>query len=161
MSDPGLAVVALVILVGLVGVLVPVLPGALLVLAAILVWALEMGTTTAWLTLGAAAAFIAVAQVVKYVLPGRRMRDHGVPRSTLLVAAITGIVGFFVIPVLGLFLGFIGGAFVAERRRLGSREKAWPSAKLALKAVGLSILIELAGVLLAAGTWLIAALMLR
>ena len=161
MNDAGLAVVALVILVGLVGVLVPVMPGALLVLAAILVWALEMGTTTAWLTLGAAAAFIAVAQVVKYVLPGRRMHDHGVPRSTLLVAAISGIVGFFVIPVLGLFLGFIGGAFVAERRRLGSRKKAWPSAKLALKAVGLSILIELVGVLLAAGTWLIAALMLR
>lgn len=161
MNDAGLAVVGLVILIGVVGVLVPVIPGALLVLVAIVVWALELGTTAAWLTWCLAAAFIAISQVAKYVLPGRQMRDHGVPRSTLLLAAFTGIVGFFVIPVLGLFIGFVGGAYVAERRRLGSHATAWPSTKLALKAVGVSILIELAGALLAAGTWLVAALMLR
>ncbi len=161
MNDAGVVMVGLAIVIGVAGVLVPVIPGALLIFAAILIWALELGTTTAWLTLGAAGAFLAISQIVKYVLPGRRMRDHGVPRSTLALAAVTGIVGFFVIPVIGLFLGFVGGAYVAERRRLGSHAAAWPSTKLALRAVGLSILIELAGALLAAGTWLVAAVVFR
>ena len=39
--------VALAIAVGLVGVLLPVLPGSLLVLAAILVWALDVGSRAA------------------------------------------------------------------------------------------------------------------
>ena len=37
--------VALVIAVGLVGVIVPVLPGSLLVLGAVLVWAIDVGST--------------------------------------------------------------------------------------------------------------------
>ena len=41
-------------------------------------------------------------------------------------------------------------------RRLGSHQLAWPSTRHALGAVGLSILIELAGALLAAGAWLTA-----
>lgn len=40
--------VAIAIAVGLVGILVPILPGTLLVLAAILVWAAEVGSPTAW-----------------------------------------------------------------------------------------------------------------
>lgn len=38
--------VALAIAVGLVGVVVPVVPGALLVWAAILVWGIDIGTPT-------------------------------------------------------------------------------------------------------------------
>ncbi len=160
MSDAGLAVIGLVILIGLFGVLVPVIPGALLVLAAITIWALEEGSTAAWVTVVVAAAVIAISQVVKYLVPGRQMRDQGVPRTTLLLAALAGIVGFFVIPVLGLFIGFVGGAYVAERRRLGSSSQAWASTKHALHAVGLSILIELAGALLAAGAWLLSVLLI-
>lgn len=160
MSDAGLAVIGLVIAIGVVGVLLPVVPGALLVLVAIGVWALETGTSTAWVTFGVAAAFIALSQVGKYVLPGRHLHDHGVPQSSLVIAAVSGIIGFFVLPVVGLFVGFVGGAYLAERRRLGSLGLAWPSTKLALKAVGLSILIELAGVLLATVSWLTSVVLL-
>ncbi len=160
MSDAGLAVIGLVILIGLFGVLVPVIPGALLVLAAITIWALEEGSTAAWVTMVVATALIATSQVLKYLVPGRQMRDQGVPRTTLVLAALAGIVGFFVIPILGLFIGFVGGAYVAERRRLGSSSQARASTKLALHAVGLSILLELAGALLAAGTWLVSVLLI-
>ena len=44
--------VALAIAVGLVGILVPILPGSILVLAAILVWAWDVGGTTAWVVFG-------------------------------------------------------------------------------------------------------------
>ena len=44
--------VALAIAVGLVGILVPILPGAVLILAAIGVWAWEVGGATAWAVSG-------------------------------------------------------------------------------------------------------------
>ncbi len=153
MGTPGLILVGVAILIGLVGVLVPVLPGALLVVGAILVWAAADGSTTAWVAFSVAVTFVAISQVGKYVVPGRRMREAGVPNRTLLVGGLVGIVGFFVVPVVGLFVGLVLGVYAAERARLPT-EQAWPSTRLALRAVGLSILIELAGTLLAATTWL-------
>jgi uncharacterized protein YqgC (DUF456 family) len=146
--------VALAIAVGVVGVVVPVLPGSLLVLAAILVWALDIGTATAWTVFGVAALCIALGAVVKYVVPGRRLKEGGIPGSTLLLGGLLGIVGFFVIPVVGLLVGFVLGVYLAELSRVG-RDAAWPATKHALKAVGLSMLIELVASLLAASAWVI------
>jgi len=144
--------VALVIAVGLVGVIVPVLPGSLLVLGAVLVWALDIGSTTGWIVLAAATAFIALGNVVKYVVPGRRLKQNEIPNSTLLLGGVLGVVGFFVIPVIGLVVGFVLGVYLAELRRVGVN-LAWPATVHALKAVGLSILIELAATLCAAAAW--------
>ncbi len=51
-STGGIVLVALAIAVGLVGIVVPLLPGILLVYAAILVWAVVEHNVTAWVTLG-------------------------------------------------------------------------------------------------------------
>lgn len=161
MTSTGLLVVGLVILLGLFGVVLPVLPGVILVLGAILFWAVAVGTTTAWSVFAAAALVIVVTQVAKYVLPGRRLAASGVPSSTLMVGALVGIVGFFVVPVVGLFLGFVLGVYGAEYQRLGSHASAWPSTKVALRAAGLSLAIELLGALVAAGIWLTAVLTTR
>ena len=146
--------IAVLIAVGVAGILVPVLPGMLLVLVAILVWALEIGTTTAWVVFAVAAGFLVLGSVVKYVVPGRRLKASGVPSSTLMVGAVLGFVGFFAIPVVGIFVGFVLGVYVAERRRVG-RAGAWPSTTHALRAVGVSILIELVAACLAALTWVV------
>jgi uncharacterized protein len=144
--------VAVAIAVGLAGILVPVLPGSVLVLAAVLVWAWDVGGTTAWLVFALAAAVLVVGAVVKYVVPNRRLKDAGIPASTQWLGAALGVVGFFVVPVVGLLLGFVLGVYLAEHHRLGARA-AWPSTWHALKAVGLSILIELAAGFVAAGVW--------
>jgi uncharacterized protein YqgC (DUF456 family) len=144
--------VALAIAVGLVGIVVPILPGSVLILGGILVWALEIGGATAWAVFGVAAVVLVVGAVVKYLVPNRRLKDAGVPASTQWVGAGLGIVGFFVIPVVGLFVGFVLGIYLAEYRRLGGRA-AWPSTKHALKAVGFSILIELAAGVVATCVW--------
>lgn len=150
--------VGLAVLVGVVGVVVPVLPGTLLILGAVLVWALLEGSGTAWAVFSVVTVLLAAGAVVKYAVPGRRLQAAGVPNSTLLAGAALGLVGFFVIPVIGLVIGFVGGVYLAEMRRVG-REAAWPSTKHALLAAGLSVLIELAAALLAAATWLTGALL--
>ena len=143
---------ALVIAVGLVGILVPVLPGSVLVLAAIAVWAVEQGGSTAWTVFAVAGVLLGAGTIVKYAVPGRRLQRSGIPASTQWLGALGAVVGFFVVPVVGLFLGFVVGVYAAERHRVGA-QGAWPSTKAALGAVGLSILIELAAAVLATGVW--------
>jgi uncharacterized protein YqgC (DUF456 family) len=147
-------VVGLVIVVGIVGVVVPVLPGSILIVAAILLWATQIGTTTGWVVFAVATALVVVGAVVKYVVPGRRLQDAGIPTSTMLLGGLLGVVGFFVIPVVGLVIGFVLGVYLAELRRVGSRA-AWPATRHALAAAGLSLLIELTASMLAAATWVV------
>ena len=71
----------------------------------------------------------------------------------VLVGAAT-VVGFFVVPVVGLFLGFVLGVWLAELVRLPERSQAWTSTRAALAAAGASILIELFAGLLATGAWI-------
>lgn len=146
-------VAAVLIALGLVGVVVPLLPGVLLILAGIGYWAFQLDTRTGWVVLIVAGLVLLLGQILKYVFPSRRMRDAGVPWSTLAFGALLGLIGFFVIPVLGLFLGFVLGVYLAEMSRLGSTDAAWPSTKSALKAIGLSVLIELAAGLVATAVW--------
>lgn len=150
-------VVGLVILVGLVGIVVPVLPGSVLVLGAVLVWSTVVGTATGWAVFAVAATVLVVGAVVKYVVPGRGLRTSGVPTRSLVLGGLLGIVGFFVVPVVGLFIGFVAGIYLAEVQRVG-RELAGPTTRAALKAVGISVLIELVAALTAAGTWLVGVL---
>lgn len=154
MSAGGELLVGLAILVGLVGVVVPVLPGTILILAAIGVWAIVVGTTTGWVVFAVATTLLVISGIVKYTWPGRRMRDAGVPTRSLVVGGLVGIVGFFVIPVIGLFIGFILGTYASEAQRVRGHGDAWRATVHATKAVGLSILVELLGALLAAGVWL-------
>jgi uncharacterized protein YqgC (DUF456 family) len=146
--------VAVLIAVGLAGILVPVLPGSVLVLAGVLIWALDVGGSVAWVVFAVVTVLLAVGGVVKYSVPGKRLKSAGIPASTQWAGAGLAIVGFFVVPLVGVFLGFVLGIYLAEHRRLGSA-RAWPSTKHALRAVGLSILIELAAGVLAAGTWVV------
>ena len=148
-------VVGLIMLVGLIGIAVPVLPGLLVVWAAVLVWASETQTTAAWVVFGIATTLALSGFLLQYLLPGRRLRRAGVTTSTTLAGAALAVVGFFVIPVIGAFLGFALGIYLAERIKLGAHDAAWPSTKHALKAIALSMGIELLAGLAIASTWVI------
>jgi uncharacterized protein len=156
-----LIVCGLLIAIGLVGVVVPGLPGTLLVVLSVLLWAaVEEPSRTGWTVLTVAVALAALGAVIKYLVPGRRLKAAGVPMRTIILGAVLGIVGFFVIPVIGLPIGFVAGIYVAERARLG-KARAWPATRSALGAVGLSILIEFTFAFLAAVTWVVGVLVTR
>jgi len=146
--------VGLAILVGLVGIVVPILPGVLLIFAAIAVWAFVTGGTTAWIVLAVATAALLVTGIVKYTWPGKRLQQAGVPNRSLVIGGLLGIVGFFVVPVVGLFLGFLLGMYLSEAQRHRTHRDAWVATVAATKAVALSILVELLGGLVAASVWL-------
>lgn len=145
--------VALAILVGLSGTIVPILPGALLVAGAIIVWAVLTGGATAWAIAIGALAIIGAGQLLKYLIPGKQLKASGVPNWVLIVGGVGAVIGFFVIPVVGLVIGFIAGVFVAEAIRLKTFKEAWPTTVQAMKSAGWSVLIEFGSCLLATALW--------
>jgi len=96
------------------------------------------------------------AAVAKYVLAGRHLLTAGVPKSTLVWGGVVGVVGFFVVPVVGLPLGFVLAVYLAELRRLRDGRAARRATVVALQATGITILVELAGALVSSGAWLLA-----
>jgi len=150
---------ALAIAVGLLGIVVPALPGLMLCWASVLVWAIFAADGwQRWLVLGIATLITVAGTVIKYAWPGRDLKRSGVPGRSLLAGGVLGLIGFFVIPVVGLIVGFILGIYLAELSRLGDSKLAWPSTKHAIRAAGLAMLIELTAGLGVATTWVIGVL---
>ena len=160
LSDTGTAVTllaGLLIVTGVVGVLLPAIPGLLLAWSGVLLWALFAGggAGTRWTVAAVATALAAAGLVIKFLWPGKRLKDSGIPASALLAGGVLGLVGFFVVPVVGLILGFALGVWLVEVNRLGM-ERAWPSTRSALAATGLSLLVEFAAALAIAVVWVFA-----
>lgn len=146
---------AIAMVVGVVGVIVPMVPGVILCWTATVVWAVfgEVESAGRWVVVAVATVVALIGLVSKYAWPGRNLKRSGVPNLTLFAGGALGLVGFFVIPIVGLPLGFILGVYLAEWKRMGDTKLAWPSTKSALMAAGLSMLIELGTALLIAATW--------
>jgi uncharacterized protein YqgC (DUF456 family) len=68
------------------------------------------------------------------------------------------VVGFFVIPVVGLVAGGVLGVYVAERARLGNHAAAWTSTRRVLVAAGIGALVEIGAGLLMMAVWLVGVL---
>lgn len=142
------------IIIGIFGTVIPNIPGLLLSWAGVLCWALFTDAGQAkWWVLGLTSVLALVATVMKYLLPGRHLAKSGVPTRTIVFGTVLGIVGFFVVPLVGLVLGFVLGVFLAEAVRLRGAAPAWPSTRKAIKAVGLSILIEVGTGLIILVAW--------
>lgn len=149
-------VVGIVILVGVFGAVIQIIPGGLLVGGAVIVWGVVTGGTVGWVAAVIALIVTLAGLALKYVLAGRYLKRKGVPNSSLLVGAVLGVVGFFVIPVVGLFIGFIGGTYASELVRLRDEKAARTATVHAMKATGLSMLIELTAALVITAMWVAA-----
>ena len=86
------------------------------------------------------------------------MRSADVGTLSLFAGAALGIIGFFVVPVLGLVLGFVLGVYLAELAKRRDQSLAWTSTVHAIKGVALSVGVELTGALLATMVWAVAVL---
>ncbi|WP_330172868.1 DUF456 domain-containing protein [Streptomyces sp. NBC_01498] len=149
-----LVLVCLVILLGVIGVLIPGVPGPAIVWAAVVWWALSDTSALAWGVLIGSTAVLLLSQALRPLLPSRRTRPSGIRRRTLLAGGLTGIVGFFVLPVVGVVPGFVGGIYAVERVRLGSHRDGWASTRAVMRSAGYPVLVELSCCLLVLGAWL-------
>lgn len=149
-SDVGVALCAIAMAVGLIGTLVPLLPGLSLIWVTALVYGAVDGFGASGLIAFALITLLLGASVAaKIALPHRRARAGGAPTRTLLIGALAGLVGFFVIPVVGLALGAVLGVLAAEYQRTRDRSLAWASTKGVIVGMGLAAAVEFgAGVIM-------------
>ena len=155
MDVAGLILVGLAIAIGLIGTIIQLYPGLPIILIAVGIWAAFTATAAAWWIFAAVALLIVLAYVLSFVIPAKVMRNEGTPWSAMTVGIILAFIGFFVIPVIGMPIGFVVGVYAAEWYRLRSTERAWAQTTSALKGVLLSILIELIAGSLSAGLWIL------
>ncbi|BBE24201.1 membrane protein [Arthrobacter sp. MN05-02] len=143
------------IAVGIAGVVVPVLPGSVLIIVSLLLWALTVGSTEGWVVFAIGTVLAGAGLGAGVVLTGRTLRQRQIPGRSVTLGVLAGIVGMFVIPVVGLFVGFALGLFASEFARQRNARAALTSSLHALKATGLGILAELGLACLAGTTWVI------
>jgi uncharacterized protein len=159
LSDTGTAIAVIsgvLIVIGLFGIVIPVIPGIILCWLGVLLWALlGDGGWFKWLVLAGVTVIAAVGTVVKYVWSTRSLKRTGVPSRSIIVGGVLGIIGFFAIPVVGLPLGFVFGIWLSEQIRLRDGRRAWRATVQAVKAVGLALLVELTSGLLITVIWVV------
>lgn len=148
--------VGLAYAVGLTGIIVPVLPGTITLVLATLIWAIVVGGWPAWVAFGIVLVLGAIGMGTSYVLTGRRLHAAEVPMWPVYVGIASGIVGIFVIPLLGLPIGFLIGLYVSEALRQKDWRKGLTSAWVAIKALGTGIIIEFSLAMLSTITFAIA-----
>lgn len=146
-------VCGLMILTGAAGIIIPVLPGSVLIGLSLLVWALVVAQPVGWIVFGVGIAFVIAGMLSSTVLIGRAMKTRQIPGRSIIAGLVLGIVGFFFVPVVGLLLGFAVGLFLSELERHRAFKPALYSSAAALKATGLGMLAEFGFASMAAGTW--------
>lgn len=143
----------LAIAVGAAGIIIPVLPGSILIAVSLFVWALVLGSPLGWVIFSIGLLFVAAGMVSSAVLTGRVMKERSIPGRSVVIGVVLGVVGFFTIPVVGLLVGFVLGLFLSELARKKEVGPAISSSLAALNAMGLGILAEFGFAAMAAGTW--------
>lgn len=123
-----------VLLVGLVGLIVPVFPGLTIMWLGTLVYALiqsaaDRMTGWDWFLFGVITLLMIVGNVADNLIIARKMRDKYIPWSSIFLAFAAGIVAsLFFTPIGGLIAAPLG-LLVAEYNRLKDRKKAIESTK--------------------------------
>ena len=137
------------------GTIFPILPGSILVIIGLLIWAIVIGGPVGWTVFGIGLLLSGSGMAASALLTGKRLKQREIPNRSILTGAVVGIVGAFVIPVVGLLLGFVLGLYASEWYRLRDPKQAWDASVVAMKSVGLGMLIEFACAGTAIAVWLV------
>ena len=149
-----------VLLVGLVGLAVPVFPGLTIMWLGTLVYALlqnSAGKMTGWdwVAFFIITILMIVGNIVDNLIIARKMRDHYIPWSSILFAfAVSIIASLFFTPLIGL-IAAPAGLFLAELRRLKNRDEAWKSTRAYMTGWGWAFAARFMIGLVIVGIWML------
>ena len=116
LQDGGIWIVTgCLLLIGLVGCVIPMLPGHLFILVAAIGYRLMVGPSAgiAWWSFGILVLLMVVSQILEIVSGSLGAKWFGGSRWGALGALVGGIVGLFFLP-FGLLVGPLAGAFGFE-----------------------------------------------
>jgi uncharacterized protein YqgC (DUF456 family) len=148
------ALVAVAMVVGLVGTVLPVVPGLVLIAGAAAVYGLVEGFgTVGWVAMSLIALLGIAGTAAGAALPQRAAAGAGTARSSMALAVVGAVAGAFLIPVVGMPIGGALGIYLGERLRPVSHQQAWRSTVATVKGFGLATLVQLGAGVVMVLTW--------
>jgi hypothetical protein len=146
-------------LVGLVGTVLPVLPSIELIWAAALGYGLlgwwatgAWGNWGPWL-LAVETIILIIGEVVIWWLGNMTARQTGASWPAIALSIVLGIVGMFIIPIIGALIGAMLGVFLVEWYRRRNWREALKATTGVLWGSGLSAGAQIAIGLVMMGVW--------
>lgn len=129
-------IAAIAIAAGVAGTIVPVLPGLVLVWAALVFYGVLVGFGwVGWTVLGISTALLGLGTYLNVRIPQKEAATTGLTVGGQVVALALAVVGFFVVPVVGLPLGFVLGVFLVRLRATRDGAAAWRSTLAILRSL--------------------------
>lgn len=144
-------IVAIVMVLGLAGTVLPILPGLWLIWAAAVGYGFMLGFgVVGWVATALITALAGGATAAGLLLPQRQATDIGLGWWSQVFAAGCAVIGLFAVPIIGAPLGFVIGVVASAVVETRDLRTALPAAWRILR----SMLIA-SGIQLAAGTAMI------
>ena len=144
-----LFVVILLMLLGMIGIIFPILPGIFLIWLGVAIYVWQTGFEVISIPL-----FIFISLLVIFAgtsdlwLPYFGARRSGAAKRSYLLSTVGAIIGSFLLPIIGTIIGFVLGLFIGEYWKHQDAGTAVQVSWGGLKGWGIATLIQLtAGVL--------------
>lgn len=135
MEDGLITLVSIILLIiGILGTFLPVLPGLLLSLAGVLIFKFGTDSEMPMLYVWIFGILTAISAVLNYVIPARTNKKYGGTRWGSIGSFVGTIAGMFLIPVpFGFLIGMLLGVLIGELLHdINDKKKAFNSMKGAL-----------------------------
>ncbi|MGA9212652.1 DUF456 domain-containing protein [Kaistella sp.] len=135
MNTALIEIVSIILLVlGILGTFLPVLPGLLLSLAGLLIYKFGTDTPLSMTYIWIFVFLTVISVVLNYVIPARTTRKYGGTRWGSIGSVVGTIAGMFFIPIpFGFLIGMFLGVFMGELLHdVNDKKKAWNSTKGAM-----------------------------
>lgn len=149
-----------VLLIGLVGLIVPIFPGLTVMWLGTLVYALlqsaaQRMTFWDWVLFAIITLLMIVGNIVDNIIIARKMRDKFVPWSSIILAFTASLIAsLFLTPLVGLAVAPLA-LFLFEYRRLRDRTAALDATKAYMIGWGWSFAARFGIGVLILGSWML------
>lgn len=144
----------LIMLFSLAGLIIPIFPGTVIILAVALIYGAVSGFSTVGIVVSILMAILAVVSAVAdNVLMGAKARENGASWGSILLAFGGGVVFTFAFPPVGGVIAAPLILFLAERRRQGDTDKAMRTVKALVIGWGWGFVVRLGIGLLMVALW--------
>lgn len=124
----------ILIIIGIIGTIVPVLPGLILSVIGLLIFKFGTNSQMPMLYVWIFGVLTLLSAVLDYVIPARTNKKYGGTRWGSIGSLVGTLLGFFFIPIpFGFLIGMLLGVFIGELiHDINDRKKAFNSTKGAL-----------------------------
>lgn len=152
----GRAITLTFMLFGLAVLLIPILPGLVIIWAAALGYGIFSSFgTLGWIMFSIMTILMIAGSFIDNVLMGTSAHKEGAPWWVILLALVAAIAGNFILPIVGGVLAALLTLFLVEWSRLRDPRKAFASMKGMLVGCGWAVAIRFIIGLVMVGLWLI------